>query len=303
MHILVGTRGSKLALTQTNTIVAALKSLDERHSYEVKIITTKGDINHHVPLSQVGGSGLFVKEIEQALLLGEIDLAIHSLKDMPSNLPEGLMLADFPQRENPGDVLITKLPITSIKELPQGAVIGTGSLRRLFQLKQIRPDLNFTPIRGNIDSRINKIGDTVDGIILAQSGVNRLGVNQLEDYFYVPFTLDEMIPSPCQGILGIELRTEGNHKEVLVPLLKQLSDPTTCYQALAERAFLKTVGSNCHIPIGGFCQINGDNVSFYGLLGQENGDGLMRKMVTCTLAEATHCSQQLAEELMKEVGL
>ena len=127
MNIKVGTRGSKLALTQTNSFVEALKGLDDTHHYEVKIITTKGDLNHHLPLSQVGGSGLFVKEIEQALLSGEIDIAIHSLKDMPSNLPEGLRLADFPVRENGFDVLITKLPIKKWSELPEGAVIGIGS--------------------------------------------------------------------------------------------------------------------------------------------------------------------------------
>lgn len=303
MNIIVGTRGSKLALTQTNTIVAALKALDGSHTYEVKIITTKGDLNHHVPLSQVGGSGLFVKEIEQVLLTGEIDLAVHSLKDMPSILPDGLMLANYPLRENPGDVLITKLPIQKWDELPQGAVIGTGSLRRQYQLGKLRPDITFVPIRGNIDSRINKIGEGIDGIILAQAGVNRLGVNELEDYSYVAFDHTEMIPSPCQGILGLEIRNSGPQHEILYKLINQLSDPITTIQAKAERAFLKTVGSNCHIPIGGYLEIQGEHGVFHGLLGHENGDNMTRKTVSCSLNEAVLCAQTLAKTLMQEVGL
>lgn len=303
MNIRIGTRGSKLALTQTNILIESLKGIDDTHNYEVKIITTKGDVNHHVPLSQVGGSGLFVKEIEQALLSGEIDVAIHSLKDMPSNLPEGLRLADFPVRENCFDVLITKLPIKKWSELPEGAVIGTGSLRRQFQLHKLRPDITFVPIRGNIDSRISKIGQGIDGIILAQAGVNRLQVNQLEGLSYITFDLREMIPSPCQGILGIELRTDGDQQEVLLNLLNQLRDEETTIQALTERAFLKRVGSNCHIPIGAYCEIIKDQVNFTGLLGHENGENLTRRTMKCHIKDAVDCGRQLAEELMEEVGL
>lgn len=306
MHIIVGTRGSKLALTQTNMMITELKKVDPSHTYEVKIITTQGDINQSVPLSQVGGSGIFVKEIERALLNKEIDIAIHSLKDMPSKLPEGLELGDFPKRENPFDVLITKKGIRSLSDMSENAVIGTGSLRRQFQLRTIRPDLVCKPIRGNIDSRINKIGETCDGVILAKAGVSRLGVDQLEDYDYITFTLDDMVPSPCQGILGIQYRTPANELEkeaIFKTLVKSVSDERTTLQATVERCFLKTVGSNCHIPIGGYLEIESDKLTFHALLGRENGENMIRKKVSGARETILDRVEALAIELMKEVGL
>lgn len=303
MKFIVGTRGSKLALTQTQMVIDILKNLDLGHEYVVKIITTKGDQNYNVPLSQVGGSGIFVKEIEQELLNRSVDFAVHSLKDMPSILAQGLVLGNFLLREEPGDVLITKSSIHSIADIPQGAIIGTGSLRRQCQLRSIRPDFIFEPIRGNIDSRIKKIGDTVDAVVLARSGINRLGVRHLDGYHIYDIPIEQMIPSPCQGILGIEMRENGQHKEVLSELLDQLKDDNTCLQAELERVFLKEIGSNCHIPIGGFCEITSDEICFHALLGSGNGDDYVRKSVLSSKNDIVERVRQLAQDLMKEVGL
>lgn len=168
MKVVVGTRGSKLALTQTNWVIDELKKNNPEVDFEIKIIKTKGDLVQHLSLDKIGDKGLFVKEIEQQLLYKEIDIAVHSMKDMPSCLPAGLKFAGIPKREDPRDVLILKEGYTSIDDLPQGAKIGTGSKRRKYQLLRARPDLEIVPIRGNIDTRVRKIEDeNLDGVVLA----------------------------------------------------------------------------------------------------------------------------------------
>ena len=177
MKIVVGTRGSKLAVTQTNWVIDKLKEKHPSVEFEVKIIKTKGDLIQNVSLDKIGDKGLFVREIEQQLIDGEIDMAVHSMKDMPSSLPEGLKFASVPKREDQRDVLILKDGYNSLEDLPQGATIGTGSKRRKYQLLNHRPDLNIVSIRGNVDTRIRKIKDeNLDGIVLAASGILRVGL-------------------------------------------------------------------------------------------------------------------------------
>ena len=206
MKLVVGTRGSNLALVQTNWVVDQLKKENPGVEFEIKIIKTKGDLIKDLPLDKIGDKGLFVKEIEKSLLDGEIDMAVHSMKDMPSYLPEGLKFAHSPKREDPRDALIFKEGYKSLDDLPQGARIGTGSKRRKYQLLKHRPDLEIVPIRGNIETRIKKIEtEKLDGVVLAASGLRRAGLDDKIDY-YIP--TDIMLPAPAQGILALEIRED-----------------------------------------------------------------------------------------------
>ncbi|MEE0776576.1 MAG: hydroxymethylbilane synthase, partial [Bacillota bacterium] len=203
MTLRIGSRGSKLALTQTNMVADAIREANPGLNVKVVIIKTKGDLIQDKPLNEIGDKGLFVKEIEEALLRKEIDLAVHSLKDMPGEQPEGLEMAVTPQREDPRDVIITFEPMRSIKDLPPNSKIATGSPRRIDQLKKLRPDITTMPMRGNVDTRIRKSKEQgYQGIVLAAAGLNRLGMK----YMGFPLEVDEMIPAPAQGILGLESR-------------------------------------------------------------------------------------------------
>ena len=218
MKIIVGTRGSKLAVTQTNWVINKLKEKHPEVEFETKIIKTKGDLIQNVSLDKIGDKGLFVKEIEQQLIDGQIDMAVHSMKDMPSNLPEGLKFASIPKREDARDVLVLKEGYSSINDLPNGAKVATGSKRRKYQLLKYRPDLNIVPIRGNIDTRIRKIVDeNLDGVVLAASGLLRVGLEDKITY-YIP--KDIMIPAPAQGALAIEIRENSKDIEEIINSLK-----------------------------------------------------------------------------------
>ncbi|WP_334076030.1 MULTISPECIES: hydroxymethylbilane synthase [Paenibacillus] len=248
--IVVGTRQSQLALTQTGQIIDSLKAICRDrglpYDFEIKKIVTKGDRILDVTLSKVGGKGLFVKEIEQAMLDGEIDLAVHSMKDMPSELPEGLINGAVPKRVDPRDALISKEGRT-LDELPQGAKVGTSSLRRSSQLSAYRPDLVLEPIRGNIDSRLRKLEtEGFDAIILAAAGLFRMG---WEDKITAYLPTDVCLPAVGQGALGIECRE--NDKEVR-ELLALINDPETALTVAAERRFLGVLGGSCQVPVGAF---------------------------------------------------
>ena len=244
MKVVVGTRGSKLALTQTNWVIDQLKERNPQVEFEVKIIKTKGDLIQHLSLDKIGDKGLFVKEIEQQLLDKEIDIAVHSMKDMPSTLPAGLRFAGTPEREDPRDVLILKEGYKNIDDLPRGAKIGTGSKRRKYQLLKYRPDLEIVPIRGNIDTRIQKIKDeNLDGIVLAAAGMIRAGMTEQISYY---FPVDLMVPAPAQGALAIEIRENDLEIESLVNSIK---DEVTQVRVAAERGFLIGVNGSCHVPM------------------------------------------------------
>lgn len=295
MKIVVGTRGSKLALTQTNWVINELSKNFPSIDFEVKVIKTKGDLIQNVSLDKIGDKGLFVKEIEQQLLDKEIDMAVHSMKDMPSSLPEGLKFAGIPKREDPRDVLILKADYKSLDELPQGATIGTGSKRRKYQLLMHRPDLNIVPIRGNIDTRIRKIEDeNLDGIVLAASGILRAG---LKDKISCYLSTEVMVPAPAQGALAIEIR---KNDEQIEKVIQSLKDEETEIQVEAERGFLDGIQGSCHIPIGAYCKVNGDNISLVGLFGNEDGTKLITKSIDGESKSARDVGLELAKLVSKE---
>lgn len=245
----MGTRGSALALAQTQRLMAKLQQIHPDLKIELLKITTSGDRIQDRFLSEVGGKGLFVKEIEAALLKDQIDVAVHSLKDVPSVLPQGLALACFPKRKDPQDVLITSAAYT-LEALPQGAKVGTVSLRRRVQLQQQRPDLQFGFLRGNLETRLKKLEEgKFDAIVLAQAGLERLGLS-LEKA--KPLGL---IPAPGQGTLGLECR-EGD--KPTLELLSELQDPATTLVSTAERRVAAALEGDCHLPLGVWAQLRGE---------------------------------------------
>ena len=295
MKLVVGTRGSNLALVQTNWVVDQLKKENPGVEFEVKIIKTKGDLIKDLPLDKIGDKGLFVKEIEKSLLDGEIDMAVHSMKDMPSYLPEGLKFAHSPKREDPRDALIFKEGYKSLDDLPQGARIGTGSKRRKYQLLKHRPDLEIVPIRGNIETRIKKIEtEKLDGVVLAASGLRRAGLDDKIDY-YIP--TDIMLPAPAQGILALEIREDDKDTEKIIDSIK---DDITKIQIDAERGFLIGVNGSCHIPMGAYCEIEGEKITLTGLYGDGEGKKIVVQSQVGTLADAPKIGYELAKSVLKE---
>ena len=295
MKIRIGTRGSKLALAQTNQVIEKLKAAYPENEYEIEIITTKGDIDMTRPLDAIGSKGIFVDEIEEALLSGRIQLAIHSMKDMPDTPKEGLIFANAWTREDARDVLILR-EAKCLEELPVGANIATGSKRRSYQLLKLRPDINICPIRGNIDTRIRKLhegntdGTQLDGIILAAAGLKRLNLeNEISQYFSV----DEMIPAPAQGTLAIEL-AESN--KALLEMVNALSDEETSSITFLERGFLKTIGGDCHLPVGAYAYKSGDGYTLMALFGTEDGSRL-----AATRVQGKDASQKLIDEAVARI--
>ena len=295
MKLVVGTRGSNLALVQTNWVVEQLKKNNPDIEFEIKIIKTKGDLIKDLPLDKIGDKGLFVKEIEKSLLDKEIDMAVHSMKDMPSYLPEGLKFAHSPRREDPRDALIFREGYKTLEDLPQGAKIGTGSKRRKYQLLKHRPDLEIVPIRGNIETRIKKIEtENLDGVVLAASGLRRAGLEEKIDY-YIP--TDIMLPAPAQGILALEIREDDKETEKIIDSIK---DNITKVQIDAERGFLIGVNGSCHIPMGAYCEVDGEKISLTGLYGDGDGKKIVVQSKEGTLADAQKIGYELAKSVLKE---
>ena len=295
MKLVVGTRGSNLALVQTNWVVEQLKKNNPDIEFEIKIIKTKGDLIKDLPLDKIGDKGLFVKEIEKSLLDKEIDMAVHSMKDMPSYLPEGLKFAHSPRREDPRDALIFREGYKTLEDLPQGAKIGTGSKRRKYQLLKHRPDLEIVPIRGNIETRIKIIEtENLDGVVLAASGLRRAGLEEKIDY-YIP--TDIMLPAPAQGILALEIREDDKETEKIIDSIK---DNITKVQIDAERGFLIGVNGSCHIPMGAYCEVDGEKITLTGLYGDGDGKKIVIQSKEGTLADAQKIGYELAKSVLKE---
>ncbi|KGR83403.1 hydroxymethylbilane synthase [Lysinibacillus odysseyi] len=291
--IIVGSRKSKLALTQTNWFINELKAAGVPFEFEVKEIVTKGDQILDVQLSKVGGKGLFVKEIEQALYDKEIDFAVHSMKDMPAVLPEGLVIGCIPPREDARDAFISNGNI-KFADLPKGAVVGTSSLRRSAQLLTIRPDLEIKWIRGNVDTRLNKLKtEGYDAIILAAAGLKRLGWN--EDVVTEYLAADICVPAVAQGSLGIECR--GDDAELLAELAK-LTDADTWKTAHAERSFLAAMDGGCQVPIAGYATIDGDTITLTGLVAAPDASVTFKETLTGTDADAL--GKEVAKRLTEQ---
>jgi hydroxymethylbilane synthase len=274
--IIVGSRKSKLALTQTNWVIEQLKKLGGPFEFEVKEIVTKGDKILDVTLSKVGGKGLFVKEIEQAMLNKEIDMAVHSMKDMPAVLPEGLTIGCVPFREDHRDALISKGDIP-FRELKEGAIIGTSSLRRSSQLLQARPDLEIKWIRGNVDTRLSKLeGEEYDAIILAAAGLSRLG--WASDVVTEFLDTNLCIPAVGQGALSIECREDDQE---LLQLFEKFTCKMTERAVRAERAFLQKMEGGCQVPIAGFAHINdADEIVLNVLVASQDGKEIYKEVLT-----------------------
>ncbi|MCP3762563.1 hydroxymethylbilane synthase [Domibacillus sp. A3M-37] len=278
--IIVGSRRSRLALTQTNQVIDQLKVLSPGTEFEVKEIVTKGDRILDVTLSKVGGKGLFVKEIEQAMFDGEIDMAVHSMKDMPAVLPEGLVIGAVPEREDHRDAFISNGHV-KFRDLPAGSVIGTSSLRRGAQLLAARPDLEIKWIRGNIDTRLTKLENgEYDAIILAAAGLARMGWSS---NIVTEFLDDELSVSAVgQGALAIECRADDAE---LLALLDQFTCKNTKRTVTAERAFLSAVDGGCQVPVAGFAAVTGEEVSLTALVASPDGKTILKETVSGADAE------------------
>ncbi|MDX8359402.1 hydroxymethylbilane synthase [Cytobacillus sp. IB215316] len=279
--IIVGSRKSKLALTQTNWVIDTLKQLGVPFEFEVKEIVTKGDKILDVTLSKVGGKGLFVKEIEQAMLNKEIDMAVHSMKDMPAVLPEHLTIGCIPKREDPRDVIISKGHIP-FEELPSGAIIGTSSLRRAAQLLALRSDIEIKWIRGNIDTRLRKLeNNEYDAIVLAAAGLARMGwKDDVVTEYLEPISC---LPAVGQGSLGIECRIDDTD---LLNELAKLNDKETSRTTEAERTFLDKMEGGCQVPIAGYAQINQhDEIVLHALVASPDGETIFKETITGTNPE------------------
>ncbi|NNJ99800.1 MAG: hydroxymethylbilane synthase [Desulfatitalea sp.] len=288
----IGTRGSQLALWQARWVQSAIQTHWPQIHVELSIIKTTGDKIIDRPLSQVGGKGLFVKEIEEALLAERVDLAVHSMKDMPAEIPAGLAVGAVPARENPQDALVSD-HYGALDELPQGARVGTSSLRRAAQLLHQRPDLKIVPLRGNLGTRLKKLTDTdLDAVILAAAGLRRLG---LADRITLLLSAEQMLPAVGQGALCIQTR-DGD--PLVSPVLGPLDDADARTAIAAERAFLTRLEGGCQIPLAGFAQVSGKRVTMTGLVAEPDGRTIIRESAEAPVEAATGMGKALAETLL-----
>lgn len=294
--IRIGTRGSALALWQANWVKSSLVDLHPSLSVELEIIKTKGDKILDVPLAKVGGKGLFVKEIEEALLDGRVDLAVHSMKDMPADIPQGLCIAAVPKREIPNDVLISKNGL-SLSELPRGATIGTSSLRRSSQLLYLRSDFKIMPLRGNLDTRIKKLmTEQLDAIVLAAAGVKRLG---LEDKITEYIDFETLLPAVGQGALCIETREQDPETREIV---SALDHDMTHKIVTCERAFLNRLEGGCQVPMAAYGTMTGSDLSITGIIAEVDGSKILKAIISGPVSDMEQIGIELAERLISKGG-
>ena len=296
-HLVIATRGSRLALWQAAHVKHLLEELEPGLSISLNVIKTRGDVIQDVPLARVGGKGLFVKEIEDALLDGRADLAVHSIKDVPMELPEGLLLGCVPPREAATDCLLS-CTYPNLEALPQGAHVGTSSLRRQAQLLALRPDLRITSLRGNVDTRLRKLEEgAFDAIVLATAGLQRLG---LRAPYMLPLDPERVMPAVGQGALGIECR-EDNYD--LLVLLASLEDRDTRVCVDAERAFLAGLDGGCQVPIAGHARfVDEDNLVLEGLVAEVDGSLILRGERRGDAIDSRQIGESLAAELLDGGG-
>jgi hydroxymethylbilane synthase len=292
-HFIIGSRGSKLALWQSEWVRARLLELRPEAEIRIEVIKTSGDVMLNVPLAAIGGKGVFTKELEEALLAGEIDLAVHSLKDLPTTLPDNLSIAAITEREDAHDALVLRegsaAHINSPVELPRGAIVGTSSLRRQAQLKHLRPDVQIKDLRGNVDTRLRKLdGGDYDAIILAAAGLRRLG---FERRMNAAIGYAEMLPAVGQGALGIETRAGDARTHALVSLLDHAPTRAAC---TAERALLHALGGGCQVPIAAHAVVNGNALRLEALVAALSGEQVIRDVLE---DESVHDAARAGETL------
>lgn len=297
--LVIGSRGSKLAQTQAQIVKSQIEALDPSRQVSIEIIKTSGDVKTD-PLSVIGGKGVFTKELEDALLDQRIDLAVHSLKDLPTIVPQGLSLAAICKREDPRDALVlpartkSSNSIIGIRNLPKRAVVGTSSPRRLTQLKHARPDLIFKDVRGNVDTRLRKLDEgEYDALLLACAGLRRLG---LENRISSALTTQEMLPAVGQGALAIEIRT-GDEATAL--MIVGLDHKFTRLACVAERSLLRSLGGGCMLPIAAHAVVREKRIRLEGLVADTQGARIVRHRLSGTLDQAEELGALLAEYLLE----
>src|SRR2546421_2404448 len=277
--------------------MARLTELHPLVQVSIEIIKTSGDVKFDAPLAIIGGQGVFTKELEEALLERRIDLAVHSLKDLPTTLPMGLLIAAITEREDTRDALVLRAGLMieqpSIKSLSQGSIVGTSSLRRLSQLKHLRPDLIIKDLRGNVDTRLRKLdAGEYDAVILAAAGLRRLG---LAHRISAPLAIEEMLPAVGQGALGIETRSDDEETQ---KLLAQLNHAQTRAACTAERSLLRALGGGCQLPIAGHAVVNEERLKLEGLVAEPSGETIIRDSLEGVAANAEQLGNELARRLL-----
>ena len=294
--IIIGSRGSPLALWQANWVKDLLLDNHSDLSVDIKIIKTSGDKIQNMPLAKIGGKGLFVKEIEEGLLKREVDFAVHSMKDMPISFPMNLCIACVTKRQNPFDALISRNGV-KLTDLPKGAKIGTGSLRRISQLMNYRPDLELVPLRGNLDTRLKKLEtEGLDAIILAAAGLIRMG---WDDRITEIISPDILLPAMGQGAVGIEARKNDVDNQIL---LADMDDEETHYALDAERALVRQMQGGCNVPIGAFATLDEEQITLTGLVASLDGKTLYKKKMTDIKTNAIVLGTKIGEELIAMGG-
>ncbi len=295
--IRIGSRKSQLALVQTYWVKDQLQKAFPDRTFEVHTMSTHGDKILDVALAKIGDKGLFTKELEVGMINGDIDFAVHSLKDLPTRLPEGLILGCITERENPADALVVheSHKDKQLDTLPEGAVIGTSSLRRLAQLRHHFPHFSFKDVRGNLNTRLAKL-DTgeYDALILAVAGLERLG---MADRIHQAIPADISLHAVGQGALGIECRSEDTE---ILSLLKALEHPPTAYRCYAERSFLRELEGGCQVPIGVNTLLEGDSLTLIGIVASLDGQNLVKDTVTGTAVDAEQLGTELAQKLRQQ---
>ncbi len=288
----VGTRGSRLALIQTDLTLAALREAHPGLQFEVVTVTTQGDANRTAPLAGMG-LGVFVKEIERRLETGEIDMAVHSLKDMPTALPDGMAIGAVLERADHRDALVSHLG-TTLDQFPEGARIGTSSPRRVAQVAERRPDLKIVPLRGNVDTRLRKAaGDECDGAILAAAGLLRMGLENVITDYLAP---EEFVPPPGQGAMAVEIRADDAW---LAGALSAIDHPATSTAVTTERAFLEALGGGCQVPVGAYAEADdgGDSLRLTVFMGAPDGSAAYRDSVVGSASDAAGLAATAWERL------
>ncbi len=292
--VVIGTRGSQLALAQSNYIIDELKKFNPAINWELKVIQTTGDKFLKETFAKLEGKGLFVKEIESALLMKEIDLAVHSMKDLPSEEDEALKIAAITERENPRDVLVSCKGYY-LSSLPRGAAVGTSSVRRKAQLLNVRPDLQFNPIRGNVNTRLRKMKELeLDAVILAYAGLKRLDL--LREVGELIST-EICTPAVGQGALGVQIRSGDKEIESIVSLLNH---DATNKAITAERCMLKYLGGGCSVPMGGYAEIEGSQIKLRGMVSSPDGRLCLKDFQTGPVSHADLVGHQLAQRLLEK---
>ena len=287
-RLIIGTRGSKLALWQAEHVAASLRAAHPKLDVAVEVIKTKGDKILDVALSKIGDKGLFTKELEQALFDGRVDVCVHSMKDVPTVLPEGLALAGCLPRAEAYDVLVAPQG-TTFAELPAGSRVGTGALRRLSQLRALRDDLEYVEVRGNLDTRIAKVHDgALDAIVLASAGIRRMG---WEHEIAATFSVDEVVPAVGQGAIGLEIRADD---EVTAALCARACCSATTVCVAAERHVMRALDGGCQVPIGAYARFESDRLVFDAFAGRLDGTLLLKSHLSKTLAAPHDATNELA---------